>query len=118
MGADLLAAESAADHAEALLRGGHRRDSNAAQRRARDLEKKCSGASTPGLRRLEIHASLTQSEFEIALLAANGTTNTAIADQLKLSIRTVQNHLQHAYEKLGIHNRGELPDALTGGNAR
>jgi DNA-binding CsgD family transcriptional regulator len=114
LGADLLAAEAAADAAEALLRGGRRRDSNAARRRANDLLSRCSGAATPALRRLDIHASLTRSEYEIALLAAGGATSTTIAEQLGLSSRTVQNHLQHAYDKLGVHNRGELVDALGG----
>lgn len=114
MGADLLAAEAAADHAEALLRAGCRRDSSAARRRARELAVRCSGASTPALRLLDVQACLTRSEYEIALLAAAGSTNAAIAEQLQLSIRTVQNHLQHAYDKLGVHTRGDLSTALRG----
>ncbi|HEY2831409.1 MAG TPA: LuxR C-terminal-related transcriptional regulator [Sporichthyaceae bacterium] len=114
LGADLLAAEASADHAEALLRAGRRRDSNAARRHAEERLARCSGAATPALRRLDIHASLTRSEYEIALLAAGGATSTTIAEQLGLSSRTVQNHLQHAYDKLGVHSRAELSDALGG----
>jgi DNA-binding CsgD family transcriptional regulator len=117
MGADLLAAEAAADLVVALSRSGRRRDCNAAHRRATELAARCPGASTPALRRLELAARLTRSEYEVALLAAGGATNGAIADHLSLSIRTVQNHLQRAYDKLGIHARGDLGAALHGSPA-
>jgi hypothetical protein len=35
-----------------------------------------------------------------------------IADTLHLSIRTVENHLQHAYTKLGVTTRRELAHTL------
>ncbi len=45
-------------------------------------------------------------------LAAGGTTNRAIAQQLFLSIKTVETHLATAYEKLGIETREALVGAL------
>ncbi|CAN5624104.1 hypothetical protein BH20ACT2_BH20ACT2_15130 [soil metagenome] len=39
-------------------------------------------------------------------------TNRAIADRLVVSVRTVQNHLQAAFIKLGVHRGGELGPAL------
>jgi len=55
---------------------------------------------------------LTNREREIALLAASGQTSRAIAEQLYLSARTVDNHLGRIYEKLGVSNRAELAAAL------
>jgi DNA-binding CsgD family transcriptional regulator len=51
---------------------------------------------------------LTPSERRIAGLAQRGLTNTEIASQLKLSPRTVENHLARAYGKLGVRSRTEL----------
>ncbi len=56
--------------------------------------------------------SLTSSERRIAELAADGRTNTEIADLLHLARRTVETHLTSAYRKLGIHRRGELSGVL------
>ena len=55
---------------------------------------------------------LTPREREIALLAASGLTSRQIAERLVVSVRTVDNHLQHAYRKLGIARREELPGVL------
>ncbi|OWY60812.1 hypothetical protein B7486_67160 [cyanobacterium TDX16] len=57
---------------------------------------------------------LTRREQEVAGLAAEGQSNQEIADRLGLSVRTVENHLQRAYEKLGIPGRDELAAALAG----
>jgi DNA-binding CsgD family transcriptional regulator len=37
---------------------------------------------------------------------------TEVLARLVLSVRTVNNHLQHTYAKLGISGRDELLDAL------
>ena len=36
-------------------------------------------------------------------MAARGLSNRKIADDLYLSTRTVENHLQRIYDKLGVH---------------
>ncbi|MEU4745556.1 helix-turn-helix transcriptional regulator, partial [Actinosynnema sp. NPDC023658] len=51
---------------------------------------------------------LTPREREIAGLAARRLGNHEIADMLHLSVRTVENHLQHVYTKLGISGRSDL----------
>ncbi|MEU9312722.1 AAA family ATPase [Streptomyces sp. NPDC048256] len=56
--------------------------------------------------------SLTGSERRIAELAADGRTNTEIADLLHVARRTVETHLTSAYRKLGIRRRGELRGVL------
>ncbi|MFD7136657.1 AAA family ATPase [Streptomyces sp. NPDC059894] len=57
-------------------------------------------------------AALTTSERRIVELAAEGRTNTEIADSLHVARRTVETHLTSAYRKLGIRRRGELREAL------
>ena len=57
-------------------------------------------------------ADLTPREREIALLASAGTSSREIASRLVLSVRTVDNHLQSAYRKLGVTRRQDLPRAL------
>ncbi len=57
-------------------------------------------------------AVLTPREWEIAALAAQGMGSRTIADRLHLSTRTVDNHLQHCFRKLGISSRSELGGVL------
>lgn len=56
--------------------------------------------------------SLTPAERRVAKLAAAGAANRDIAQRLFLSLRTVETHLTHAYQKLEIASRDELPGAL------
>jgi DNA-binding CsgD family transcriptional regulator len=50
-------------------------------------------------------ASLTSREQEVLGLVADGKTNFQIADRLALSPRTVQKHLEHIYDKVGVRSR-------------
>ena len=87
-----------------------------ALRRSVELASACEGAVTPGLfRAATVHAAaapLSGREREIAMLAAAGIASKDIADRLYLSVRTVNNHLQHAYTKLGVSGRVDLAQAL------
>jgi DNA-binding CsgD family transcriptional regulator len=112
LGAHLLAAEAAADAAVVARRAGDGRRAAAAQQEVARLRLRCEGALTPALQAVEGRARLTRAEREVALLAAAGHTNPEIAEKLALSVRTVANHLQHAYEKLDIHQRSALREAL------
>jgi DNA-binding CsgD family transcriptional regulator len=51
---------------------------------------------------------LSRREREVADLAASGMPARSIALRLSLSERTVENHLQRIYAKLGLHSRAEL----------
>jgi DNA-binding CsgD family transcriptional regulator len=55
---------------------------------------------------------LTKREREVALLAARGLTAKDIAERLFLSHRTIENHLQHVYEKTGATGRTSLAEVL------
>ncbi|MEU9504744.1 LuxR C-terminal-related transcriptional regulator [Micromonospora sp. NPDC048170] len=55
---------------------------------------------------------LSEREWQVARLAADGTTSRVIAERLYLSARTVENHLQRIYGKLGVAGRAELRAAL------
>jgi DNA-binding NarL/FixJ family response regulator len=112
MGFDLLAADAAADAAVAWTRQGHTRNAAAASRLSVALADKCQGATTPSLRSVTARARLTPAEHETATLAAAGHSNKDIADELVLSVRSIENRLQRVYEKLGITTRSALPDAL------
>jgi DNA-binding CsgD family transcriptional regulator len=57
-------------------------------------------------------ASLTTAERRVADMAIAGLTNPEIAQALFVSINTVEGHLRHVYQKLSIHSRRQLPDAL------
>jgi DNA-binding CsgD family transcriptional regulator len=56
--------------------------------------------------------ALSPREREIALLAVEGLPSKEIAQRLVLSVRTVDNHLQSVYTKLGIPGRAALAEAL------
>jgi DNA-binding CsgD family transcriptional regulator len=112
LGAMLLAAEAAAGAAEAHSRAGEPRAAAAALRRSSVLAATCEGASTPGLLHAEAAVPLSGREREIVMLAARGMASKDIAERLYLSVRTVNNHLQHAYAKLGVASRAGLAQAL------
>ena len=117
LGAMLLAAEAAGDAAGAFSGAGDRRAATASLRRSSALAAACEGADTPGLAHLTtVNAAaadpLSGREREIVLLAATGMASKEIAERLYLSVRTVNNHLQHAYAKLGVTSRAGLVQAL------
>ncbi len=56
--------------------------------------------------------ALTAREREIAQLVAQGLPSRDVADQLFLSVRTVQSHLQRIFTKLGVTSRAEVAAAL------
>jgi DNA-binding CsgD family transcriptional regulator len=56
--------------------------------------------------------ALTPAEDRIARLAAEGRSNKEIAQQLFVTVKTVETNLVRAYRKLDINSRRDLPTAL------
>ena len=50
---------------------------------------------------------LTYRETEVLRLIATGSSNVQIAEQLVLSVRTVERHIANVYGKIGARNRAE-----------
>jgi DNA-binding CsgD family transcriptional regulator len=57
-------------------------------------------------------AALTPSERRVVQLAAAGASNRGIAQQLFVSEKTIETHLSHAYDKLGVRERRRLAELL------
>jgi non-specific serine/threonine protein kinase len=53
---------------------------------------------------------LTRREREIAALVATGMGNREIAEQLFLSRRTIESHVEHIFGKLGCSSRSQITD--------
>jgi DNA-binding CsgD family transcriptional regulator/tetratricopeptide (TPR) repeat protein len=130
-----LLAESPArlEHARALLtlgsrlrRDGYRADSRGPLRDGYELAVMCGARQLADTARAELRASgvriqrtrrdgpagLTASELRIATLASQGLSNAEIAQDLFLTVKTVEMHLTHAYRKLDIGGRSQLVAAL------
>lgn len=50
-------------------------------------------------------SALTAREAQVLTLITGGATNKEVARELRISPRTVQKHLEHIYDKLGLHRR-------------
>ena len=111
IGMNLHAAEAATAAARAHDAAGDRRSAAAASAQARTLLDRCQGARTPATAAVT-SSPLTTREHEIAVLAAKGLSSKQIAERLVLSVRTVDNHLQRTYVKLGTTSRKELAAVL------
>lgn len=110
------------------VRTGHRGEAEANIAMARELMDRC---TTPGIltdfmnsterlasqrsplprrspeRRSQRPDGLTRREVEVLELLAAGKTNNEIAAELVVSVHTIERHLQNAYGKLGVRNRGQ-----------
>ena len=107
LGSRLLAAEAQSHATRIYSHAGDTKNARRSAAHARELLAACPGASTPLLTTTK-HPTLTRREDHIARLAASGLTNHEIAERLVVSVRTVESHLYHAFEKLGVKHRAEL----------
>lgn len=110
----------------ALRRQGHRVDSREPLREGYEMARRCGADGLAEAARTELRASgiqlrreaitgadaLTPSERRIADMAAAGRSNAEIAQELFLTVKTIEMHLTHAYRKLDIRGRPELARAL------
>ena len=125
-GAQLEYGWALADLGAALRRSNRRRDARAPLRQACDLAERSGAARLAEHARSELAAtgarprtvlssgvdSLTASERRTAEMATAGMTNREIAEALFVTKKTVETHLGHCYQKLGIESRAQLADAL------
>jgi DNA-binding NarL/FixJ family response regulator len=79
-------------------------DLNEAATYARDQIERTRAALTRQARHT-IPAGLTRREIEVLRLIAAGSGTREIAEQLFISSKTADNHIQHIYTKLGVTNR-------------
>jgi DNA-binding CsgD family transcriptional regulator len=120
-------ARALADLGAALRRAKRRAEAREVLKEALDLAHRCGAAPIADRAREELAAtgakprrevltgveSLTPSELRVARMAAQGMQNKEIAQELFVTVKTVETHLGHVYSKLEISSRGELGDALT-----
>jgi DNA-binding CsgD family transcriptional regulator len=73
----------------------------------------------PTTRELRVTFGLRGREPQVALLAAEGLSNAAIAQRLRLSAHTVRHYLERVLERLGLHSRKALAlHLMAGGGER
>lgn len=135
----LATAPAAHEHALALVelgaarrRAGERRAARDALMAAYEAGFACGAATVVERARAELVVAgarprreafsgadaLTAAERRVATLAAGGHANREIAQQLYVTLKTVETHLTAAYRKLGIAGRAGLAEALAGDGAR
>ncbi len=114
------------DFGAALRRSGRRRDSREPLKAGLDLAERCgatvlaarargeakAAGARPRRTALHGHEALTARERQVSVLAAAGLSNREIAEQLVVTVKTVEWHLQHSYVKLGVTSRKELGGKL------
>lgn len=124
--ARLEEARALVDLGAALRRGGASLECRDPLRRGRQMAERCGALALAETARQELITagarprraalggveSLTGGELRVARLAASGLTNREIAQQLFVSVKTVEYHLRHAYHKLDIPSRAGLVAAL------
>jgi len=115
IGALLLAADAAAQATVAYQRAGERRRACLAGGTAQRLAATCGGLRTPALDLAGSPLPLTVREREIANLVAAGLSNRDIAEQLTLSVRTVEGHLYRACVKVDCTDRDQLAAIIRSG---
>jgi DNA-binding CsgD family transcriptional regulator len=122
-------AKAMTDLAAAQRRAGERGAARESAARGQELATACGATALARLAQEEALAagarprrvalrgvdSLTPSELRVAHRAAEGLTNREIAEDLYVTVKTVEMHLANAYGKLDIRSRTQLPDALATG---
>ncbi|MFZ0974961.1 MAG: helix-turn-helix transcriptional regulator [Solirubrobacteraceae bacterium] len=103
------AVEAMGAAAQQFVDDGRLDSARRAAARARELHPPNQGRDVPIIDGLEgVAVELTAREAQIATLAARGLSNQQIADQLVLSVRTVETYVYRAMQKKGVDNRHEL----------
>ena len=115
-----------AEHGASLRRSGQRTQARPPLLRALDLAERTGAAGLAAEVKRELLAAgarprraaltgpdaLTAGERRVAALAADGASNRQIAEHLFITQATVETHLRHAFRKLTITSRADLPGSL------
>jgi DNA-binding NarL/FixJ family response regulator len=72
------------------------------------MAEQLAAGSTPGVLVSGPGGQLTKREVEVLGDLAAGLTNAEVGQKLFLSVRTVENHRAHIFQKLGVNSRAEL----------
>ncbi len=109
IGADAYAMEAAVSAARQFVSVGRHDSARRAATRVRELHASGQGAELPIIDGLDsVATELTRREAQIGALAARGLSNQEIAEQLVLSVRTVETYVYRAMQKRGVSHRTEL----------
>jgi tetratricopeptide (TPR) repeat protein len=129
----LADSQSGLDYAHALVdlgaaqrRAGHRIDAREPLQQGLDLAQQGGASAVSERARIELAAtgarprktlrtgvdSLTPSELRVATMAATGLKNREIAQSLFVTLKAVEAHLHHTYQKLDITKREQLTGVL------
>ena len=114
------------DFGAALRRSAKRRDAREPLRAGLELAERCGAqvlaararreANAAGARprraAMHGHEALTTRERQVATLAAEGLSNREIAEQLVVTVKTVEWHLKNSFQKLDVSSRTELEGQL------
>lgn len=111
LGTMALAADAAAQAAQAHQRQGKRSDELGSLERALRLAGQCNLRS-PAIVAITNPLPITDREREIATMAAAGLSNRQIAESLYVSVRTVSGHLYRIFGKLDIQSRDQLTQLI------
>ena len=58
------------------------------------------------------HYRLSARELEVRVLMAKGRSASRVAEDLGVTLATINSHVNHIYRKLGVHSRQELIDVI------
>jgi DNA-binding CsgD family transcriptional regulator len=81
---------------------------------ARELADECGGLCTPALR-TPAGLKLSGRQRDVIELVVAGLSNRQIADQLVMSVRTVEGHVYRACQRVGAQSREELASLIRSG---
>ena len=98
--------------AEKLEACGATRYRDAAERELRSLGRKTPRRTAPGSEDGTALGSLSERELQVARLVADRRTNAEIAEELFLSVKTVESHMRNLFRKLGVSSRVDVARAV------
>ena len=116
IGDRVAAADAAAQASVAFDESQQHRRGLYAAALARELADECGGLCTPALR-TPAGLKLSGRQRDVIELVVAGLSNRQIADQLVMSVRTVEGHVYRACQRVGAQSREELASIIRSGPA-